>query len=269
MGQEKRRGDGTRRDKTRQRATEQEGTREEKRRGDGTRGGKRRKERSCYTIPHTDEKSFRIHGSRGHFTRRQLTQRALNARVHSSPFKKRGAGPGALVIAATPGPPRDGPAGAQIPLCFMRFRAPGAPKVLVWLRFYSGNCSHTEVLEGSRRQNHVSYKGFSRIEPTKPRKNKAKCLLRSLSGGSPGPPWGSPGDTWAPRSFPGVPQGSPEESRRGSRRAQERPRSGPGTPTERPGAAQSDPGATQGPRKPPRRAQMGFPEVPRGSLQRL
>ena len=71
--------------------TEQEGTREEKTRGDGTRGGKRREERSCYTIPHTDKRSFRIHGSRGHFTRRQLTPRALNARVHSSPPKKRGA----------------------------------------------------------------------------------------------------------------------------------------------------------------------------------
>ena len=85
--EEKTRGDGTGRDKTRQRVTEQEGTREEKTRGDGTRGDKRREERSCYTIPHNDKRSFRIHGSRGHFARRQLTPRALNARVHSSPSK--------------------------------------------------------------------------------------------------------------------------------------------------------------------------------------
>ena len=102
---EKRRGDGTRRDKTRQRVTEQEGTREEKTRGDGTRGGKRREERSCYTIPHTDKRSFRIHGSRGHFTRRQLTPRALNARVHSILLKKGVRVPGAFGSAATPAPP--------------------------------------------------------------------------------------------------------------------------------------------------------------------
>ena len=85
--EEQTRGDGTGRDKTRQRVTEQEGTREEKTRGDGTRRDKRREER-CYTIPHTDKGSLRIHGSRGHLTRRHPTPRALNARVHSSPPKK-------------------------------------------------------------------------------------------------------------------------------------------------------------------------------------
>ena len=107
---EKRRGDGTRRDKTRQRVTEQEGTREEKTRGDGTRGDKRREEISCDTIPHTDKRSFRIHGSRGHFTRRQLTPRALNARVHF-PIKK-GVRVSELSELRDPGPPpgtRPGP----------------------------------------------------------------------------------------------------------------------------------------------------------------
>ena len=102
---EKRRGDGTRRDKTRQRVTEQEGTREEKTRGDGTRGGKRREERLRYTIPHTDKRSFRIHGSRGHFTRRQLTPRALNARVHSSPSKKKQCGSRGVGKCGAPAPP--------------------------------------------------------------------------------------------------------------------------------------------------------------------
>ena len=115
--EEKTRGDGTGRDKTRQRVTEQEGTREEKTRGDGTRGDKRREEISCDTIPHTDKRSFRIHGSRGHFTRRQLTPRALNARVHSSPYKKKRCGfLGASDLrrprappGTRPGPPRSHP----------------------------------------------------------------------------------------------------------------------------------------------------------------
>ena len=47
--EEKRRGDGTRRDKTRQRVTEQEGTREEKTRGDGTR---RRPEKRTEIVLH-------------------------------------------------------------------------------------------------------------------------------------------------------------------------------------------------------------------------
>ena len=105
--EEKTRGDGTGRDKTRQRVTEQEGTREEKTRGDGTRGDKRREERSCYTIPHTDKRSFRIHGSRGHFTRRQLTPRALNARVHSSP----------TLVPIKKGVRFSGPSGLRRPRC--------------------------------------------------------------------------------------------------------------------------------------------------------
>ena len=97
--------------------TEQEGTREEKTRGDGTRGDKRREEISCDTIPHTDKRSFRIHGSRGHFTRRQLTPRALNARVHSSPYKKKKAVrfPGGLGTAATPAHPWDQARATQKP----------------------------------------------------------------------------------------------------------------------------------------------------------
>jgi len=86
---EKRRGDGTRRDKTRQDNERRNKRVQEKRRQEVTgQEGAREEERSCYTIPHTDKRSFRIHGSRGHFTRRQLTPRALNARVHSSPRKK-------------------------------------------------------------------------------------------------------------------------------------------------------------------------------------
>ena len=47
------------------------------------------------------QKVCRIPESRGHLSRRQLTSRAFNARVHSSLYKKYGAGFGAFGRAAT------------------------------------------------------------------------------------------------------------------------------------------------------------------------
>ena len=55
-----------------------------KRDQDPSKGDDRRKPKPRYTVPQTDQKSFRTHEGRGHFTHRQLAFRAFNARVHSS-----------------------------------------------------------------------------------------------------------------------------------------------------------------------------------------
>ena len=66
-------------------------------------------------MPQTDKKSFRIHEGRGHLSRRQLTSRAFNARVHSSLYIKHGAGFGAFGRAATRPGPRDQARATQRP----------------------------------------------------------------------------------------------------------------------------------------------------------
>ena len=53
------------------------------------------------------QKVCRIHEGRGHLSRRQLTSRAFNARVHSSLYIKHGAGLGAFVEVGTGPGPRD------------------------------------------------------------------------------------------------------------------------------------------------------------------
>ena len=61
------------------------------------------------------QKVCRIHEGRGHLSRRQLTSRAFNARVHSSLYNKYGAGFGAFVRAATRPGPRDQARATQEP----------------------------------------------------------------------------------------------------------------------------------------------------------
>ena len=61
------------------------------------------------------QKVCRIHEGRGHLSRRQLTSRAFNARVHSSLYNKYGAGLGAFGIAATGPGPRDQARATQEP----------------------------------------------------------------------------------------------------------------------------------------------------------
>ena len=61
------------------------------------------------------QKVCRIHEGRGHLSRRQLTSRAFNARVHSSLYIKHGAGLGAFVDAATGPGPRDQARATQAP----------------------------------------------------------------------------------------------------------------------------------------------------------
>ena len=61
------------------------------------------------------QKVCRIHEGRGHLSRRQLTSRAFNARVHSSLYKKHGAGHGGFVDVATRPGPRDQARATQEP----------------------------------------------------------------------------------------------------------------------------------------------------------
>ena len=69
---------------------------------------------ASYTVPTNVQKVCRIHEGRGHLSRRQLTSRAFNARVHTSLYKNYGAGLGGFGRAATRPGPRDQARATQV-----------------------------------------------------------------------------------------------------------------------------------------------------------
>ena len=182
------------------------------------------------------QKVCRIHEGRGHLSRRQVTSRAFNARAHSSLYNKYGAGPGALVSAATrPGPTDQARATQAPPRTHSGLpRAPQEPPKTT----QAGPRAAKRASRAARRAPRGPQEAPGGLPD--PQKTKKNAILSTNFG------------FWAESDF-----GAAQRAPRAAREAPRAPQGPPRSRQERPGAAQERPKSRQ---ERPR----GLPGGPRG-----